>query len=148
VISSLLTETGFTIFIGASAAFYLLPVLIGWARHVPDLGWIAVLNVLLGWTFAGWVVALLMAVRSVPRSGPVVQVVQNLPPSSPPPGVPDGAGWGGRPGPSPWRPDQAPPLLLPPRPAEAEQPASERRSPWVPEWSKPASGPETDHDWW
>ena len=36
----------------ACAALYLLPVLIGWTRRVPDIGSVAVINVLLGWTLA------------------------------------------------------------------------------------------------
>jgi hypothetical protein len=42
---------------------YFLPVLIARARRVPDLAVVAVINVLLGWTFFGWVVALALAVR-------------------------------------------------------------------------------------
>ena len=43
---------------------YLAPTLIGWARNVPHLGSIAVINVALGWTLVGWVIALAMAARS------------------------------------------------------------------------------------
>ena len=71
-----------------SAAFYLLPVLVGWARHVPDLGALAVIDVLLGWTLVAWVVALAMALRSATPVGPVVQLAQNPPLSSLPPGQP------------------------------------------------------------
>ena len=112
MISSLITAAVLTAVVGASVAFCLLPVLIGCARHVPDIGAVAVIDILLGWTFIGWVVALAMALRSVNPVGPVVQVVQQLPPA--PPG---GAGWAGQPGPPPSRPDSAPPLVLPPRPA-------------------------------
>ena len=35
-------------------------------RKVTNLGSIAVINVFLGWTLVGWVVALAMAVRSLP----------------------------------------------------------------------------------
>lgn len=98
----------------ASAALYLLPVLIGAARRVPDLGAVAAIDILLGWTFAGWVVALAMALRSVTPAGPVMQFVQNLPP---PPGPAGGAGWAGPLGEPPPRPDSPPPLVLPSRPA-------------------------------
>ncbi len=97
--------------LGASGcAAYLLPLLIGWARHAPDLAAIAVINITLGWTLAGWVIALAMAVRTAPQQPPPVQVVQNsfsvpqlpppgggwtLPPGEPPPGGrwPDDPGW-------------------------------------------------------
>ncbi len=45
------------------AGLYLLPVLIGWARQVPGLGRLAVLDVMLGWTGIGWLLALLTALR-------------------------------------------------------------------------------------
>lgn len=83
-------------------ALYLVPVMVGVARHAPDLGAIAVINVLLGWTFVGWVLALALAMRSASPSRPVVQLVQNLPP---------GGGWAElQDGHQPW---QAPPLMLP-----------------------------------
>jgi hypothetical protein len=49
-------------------AFYFLPSLIGAARRVPNLGSIVVINLFLGWTFVGWVVALAMPARSVPAN--------------------------------------------------------------------------------
>lgn len=100
----------------ASAALYLLPVLIGMARRVPDLASVAVINVLLGWTLLGWVLALAMALRSVTPPSPFVQFVQSLPPAPPAGGQLPSAGWAGPPGPPPRRPEDAPPLSLP-RPA-------------------------------
>lgn len=95
------------VLVSLSVALYLIPVMVGVARHVPDLGAIAVINVLLGWTFVGWVLALALAMRSVTPAGPVVQLVQNLPP--------DG-GWAELPGAhQPW---QAPPLMLPEAPPD------------------------------
>jgi Superinfection immunity protein len=116
VISSLVTVTVLSSLAVASVALYLLPVLIGLARHVPDIGAVAVIDILLGWTLIGWVVALAMALRSVSPTGPVVQLVQHLPPPPPPPGPLPGARWAGPAGP-PARPGSAPPLVLPPRPA-------------------------------
>lgn len=90
------------VLVSLSVALYLVPVMVGVARHAPDLGAIAVINVLLGWTFVGWVLALALAMRSVNSSRPVVQLVQQLPP---------GGGWAElQGGPQPW---QAPPLMLP-----------------------------------
>ena len=50
-----------------AGALYLLPVLVGWGRRVPDIGSVAVINIRLGWTLVGWVVALALALRSVRR---------------------------------------------------------------------------------
>ena len=117
MISSFITVTVLAGMVMASAACYLLPVLIGCARHVPDIGAVAVINILLGWTLIGWVAALAMALRPVTPAGLVVQVVQNMPPYQPSPGQLPGAGWAGPPGAPPSRPDSPPPLVLPPRPA-------------------------------
>ena len=76
------------------AGLYLLPVIVGTARRAPDIGTVAVINILLGWTVAGWAIALAMALRS-----PVPPPVQVTPVFPAPPA---------RPGP--------PPLILPPRP--------------------------------
>jgi hypothetical protein len=43
---------------------YFLPSLIGALRRVRGLGSVIVVNVFLGWTVIGWVVALAMACRS------------------------------------------------------------------------------------
>ena len=84
MIVSLLTVAVLVLAGAGSAALYLLPVMIGSARRVPDLGAVAVINVLLGWTLAGWAVALAMSLRSVRPVPPAVQVMQNLPPAPPP----------------------------------------------------------------
>ena len=123
--ATLLTATVLTLITAMSAAMYLLPVLIGWARHVPDLGAVAVINLLLGWTLAGWVVALALALRSVQPGGPVIQLVQTFPHSLPPAAELPPAGWAGPPGPPPSRPDSPPPLVLPPHPAGWWDPAGE-----------------------
>jgi hypothetical protein len=106
----------------ACAALYLLPVLIGCARHVPDIGSVAAINVLLGWTLVGWAAALAMALRSTHPAPPAVQVVQHLPQPQPWPGQQTPPGWAGPPGPPPPRPGVPPPLPLSPR--HAADPAS------------------------
>lgn len=45
---------------------YFLPVIFGTIRSVPNIGSVFVINLFLGWTFIGWVVALAMAARSQP----------------------------------------------------------------------------------
>ena len=84
---------------------YLLPVLIGWSRHVTDLGSVAVINIALGWTLVGWVIALAMALRTRPGQAPTVQIFQGvLPLSTRPPAS------------HPAPDDSGPPPLLPPAP--------------------------------
>lgn len=104
--------------IAVCAALYVLPLIIGCLRRVPDVGAVAVINILLGWTLVGWAVALAMALRSVRSVSPLVHVVQNMPSArpGPAPGPVQPGGWAGRPGASAPREDP-PPLLLPRRPA-------------------------------
>jgi Superinfection immunity protein len=114
MITSLLTVVVIGLLTAGSAVLYLLPVLIGMARRVPDIGALAAVNVLLGWTLVGWVAALAMALRSAPPAAPPVQIVQNFPPAVPSARLPGG----GHAGPLPPRPGVPPPLVLPPRPAD------------------------------
>jgi hypothetical protein len=60
------TIMGFAIWVLIIIAYW-APVLIAWTRHVPNLAQVVVVvNLLLGWTFVGWVVALVMALKPVP----------------------------------------------------------------------------------
>ncbi len=43
---------------------YFVPTVVAFARGVSNSGSILVLNLFLGWTLVGWVVALAMAARS------------------------------------------------------------------------------------
>jgi Superinfection immunity protein/zinc-ribbon domain len=45
-------------------ALYLVPSIIGFSRNMPNKGIICVINVFLGWTFIGWVVALAWACKA------------------------------------------------------------------------------------
>jgi len=91
MITSVVTVIALGVIAVIGLALYLLPVLVGWARHAPDLAALAVINILLGWTLVGWVVALAMALRTVSPSA-TVQVIQNLPPGIPPSAQPGQAG--------------------------------------------------------
>jgi hypothetical protein len=62
-------------------AAYFIPAVVAGVRHVPHEGSIVVVNIFLGWTLVGWVVALAMACRSVPPR------LRLTPPEAPPPGV-------------------------------------------------------------
>ena len=45
-------------------ALYFLPTIIASGRHLPERTGIAMLNLFLGWTFVGWVIALLWAITA------------------------------------------------------------------------------------
>ena len=53
-------------------ALYLIPTLIALIRKHHQIGAVAVINVLLGWTFIGWVVALAMSLSA--KRSPASQV--------------------------------------------------------------------------
>lgn len=89
MIASIITTLVLTVI---AVALYLLPVLVGWARRVPDIGSVAVINILLGWTLVGWAVALALALRSVNTNGPAAQSPPRIPPwhGTPPGRLPPG----------------------------------------------------------
>jgi membrane glycosyltransferase len=47
------------------ATLYMLPTLIAYGRDVPQRQMIVVINLVFGWTVAGWVVAMIMATNVV-----------------------------------------------------------------------------------
>lgn len=49
------------------AGLYFLPAIVAKVRGVPNFGSVLVVNLFLGFTLVGWVVALAMAARSVPQ---------------------------------------------------------------------------------
>ena len=51
------------------AAAYFAPTIVAVVRHHHQTGSIVVINLLLGWTFVGWVVALAMACGAVRAPG-------------------------------------------------------------------------------
>lgn len=52
--------------IAGALPLYFLPLIIAYLRAAPDSASVAVINVLLGWTYLGWVAALALAVRDRP----------------------------------------------------------------------------------
>ncbi len=46
---------------GVATCIYLIPWIVAASRETRNRGTIAVVNILLGWTFIGWVIALAMA---------------------------------------------------------------------------------------
>ena len=69
---------GIVILILFGGAAYFLPTIVAALRKVPSIGSVIVINLLLGWTFVGWVISMAMASRS--QLAPV-QVNFNQPPS-------------------------------------------------------------------
>lgn len=51
---------GFIVFL----AFYMIPTIVAVIRKVTNQGSVAVINIFLGWTLIGWVVALSMACKT------------------------------------------------------------------------------------
>lgn len=49
------------------AAVYVLPTVVASLRESPNVGLIKIINVFLGWTGIGWVVAMAMALRKVSK---------------------------------------------------------------------------------
>jgi Superinfection immunity protein len=105
VISSLISQIVPAGLTSALLVLYLSPLVVGWVRRTPQIGVIAVINILLGWTLIGWLAALAMAFRSMPPPGP---------PQAPPPTA-GSAGWAQHLGPPALRPGSPPPLVIPPR---------------------------------
>ncbi|WP_405403633.1 superinfection immunity protein [Streptomyces sp. NBC_01104] len=49
---------------------YFVPVFVAFSRGVPNKGSVFVVNLFLGWTVVGWIVALAMAARSNQQQQP------------------------------------------------------------------------------
>lgn len=90
------------LFFVVGAALYFVPTIVALARKVPNVGSVIVVNLFLGWSFIGWIVALALACRSkapaptmyLPGQGFPMQPGTALPtaPGVPPPVAPAG-GW-------------------------------------------------------
>jgi hypothetical protein len=50
---------------------YLVPSLVAWRRTVKATAGVVIVNVFLGWTFIGWVAALVWAAVGEPRPKPL-----------------------------------------------------------------------------
>jgi len=70
-----------TTYLGVVVAVYLIPGMIAGIRNHPRKGAIIALNLLLGWTFLGWVAALIWALVK-PTPVPVSQTVIYMMPQS------------------------------------------------------------------
>jgi len=60
---------GIAVILVAIAAYW-VPTIVVPGRHAPNVGLVVVVNLLLGWTFIGWIVALVMALKPLPQPYP------------------------------------------------------------------------------
>lgn len=67
------------LFIVVAIGFYFLPSIIAWNKK--DSGAIIAINLFLGWTFIGWIIALIWALTSPPA---LSFIVVQQPPYAPP----------------------------------------------------------------
>lgn len=59
-----------TVVFAALLGIYFTPLLVAILRDVPNVASVGVVNVLVGWTIIGWLIAFAMAVRSAPAADP------------------------------------------------------------------------------
>lgn len=126
------TALGFVLIIIGIAAYW-VPTIVALSRRPkpPNLGSIVVLNLFLGWSIIGWVIALMMAVRSRPQQPQYVMPPQGW---QPPP-------------PQPWQPPSGPqhPQVpqepygqqAPPRPLPRREPGPYGNPPTAPRQQPP-----------
>ena len=57
----------FTFFVLPFLALHFLPTIVAAIRRAQNVGWIFVVNLFLGWTIIGWIVALIWAATDEPR---------------------------------------------------------------------------------
>lgn len=58
------------IFVWLGVFFWIAPIIIAVARENPNRAQVVVVDLLLGWTGIGWIVALVMALQAKPRTLP------------------------------------------------------------------------------
>lgn len=59
------TVAGVVVIVIISTGLYFVPLIVAAIRGVSNTGSVAVINLFLGWTVIGWIVALAMACKSV-----------------------------------------------------------------------------------
>jgi hypothetical protein len=98
-------------------ALYFVPTIIAVARKPPYLTAVVVVNFFLGWTFIGWIVALVLAAQSSTKAPPPLEPWRT--PAQQPPGWPPAPA-----SPAGWQP--------PPASPSGWQPAPPQQPPWPP----------------
>ena len=56
--------------VAAFIVLYFLPVIVAWRRRIPNVSAVVIIDLFLGWTFVGWVIALVLACQEAPRYPP------------------------------------------------------------------------------
>ena len=64
ILDAILGTTPFILILGIGLGIYLIPTIIAFARKVPSTLSVAVLNIFLGWSIIGFVVALVWALKN------------------------------------------------------------------------------------
>ena len=103
---------GVLVLLAILATAYFAPLIVAVLRRHHQVGAIGAINILAGWTFIGWVIAMAMACSA--KRQPQAYVVQNMgyPPGYPPPGYGQY--------PPPGYPQQYPPPHYPPPPPPSD----------------------------
>lgn len=106
VASAGLLLLGFATLAGLVVAYF-VPTFIANRRHTVNVGAVAVVNVLLGWTCIGWIIALAMAAGGMTNEQ--LTGTRMIPAPAPAPTIsPDGQWW--------WDGSQWQPIRIPPPP--------------------------------
>lgn len=66
------------VIVAIGGALYFLPTIIAATRKTPNIAAVAVINVFLGWSFIGWIVALVLALQQNQQPVQVVHVQQHI----------------------------------------------------------------------
>jgi hypothetical protein len=88
VIASAGAAIGGVVLVILAIALYMLPTIVGSVRKVVNIGSVFAINLFLGWSLVGWVVALAMALRTNPPHAYPQMWQQEPAPASGVPGVP------------------------------------------------------------
>jgi hypothetical protein len=68
-----MSNAGVIVFWIVAVAIYWIPTAVAAVRRAQGTAQVVVVNLFLGWTGIGWVVALVMALRPAPRPGVTVR---------------------------------------------------------------------------
>jgi len=64
ILDAIVGGSGFIVLVGICLAIYLIPTFIAFARKVPSSASIAAINIFLGWSIIGFIVALVWSLKN------------------------------------------------------------------------------------